>query len=164
MADEFVPSAPARPPPDTPPKRPNGRAAAEKRSQRTLARVDLLNSVCWLHMDACWMLGLTNGAYLFAALTILTGFLTFKYIRRDITTMFVTLAINAWALMNASWMASELMKEPELLVAAKTFFAAGDLCLAGALLSAKSKGEVISAVFERFRRLRFSVREKNEAK
>jgi hypothetical protein len=122
---------------------------------RALARVDLLNSICWLHMDACWMLGWSAGAYVLATLTILTGFLTFRYVRRDITTIFVTMAINAWALMNASWMCSELAKEPALLIAAKTFFIAGDLCLVGALLSAKSRGEVVSAVFDRFRRLRF---------
>lgn len=127
----------------------------KQRRERRLTNVETLNTVFWLHMDACWMAGFARPAYVFAALTVLTGFISLRYVKKDVALIFVTLALNAWALMNSTWMVSELAKEPELLVAAKTLFVVGDLCLVGAFFFAKVRSEVVSLVLGRFRRLRF---------
>jgi len=75
--------------------------------------VDPLNSVTWFTMDAFWMCKLEWPAYVFTAMTVVTGFwLLILGWRQKRGVLLADLGLNCWIAMNAVWLVSDLSGRP----------------------------------------------------
>lgn len=121
-----------------------------------LVVIETLSSVCWFIMDASWMFGLPTAAMIFAALTIATNILVFRWAERSSSYLLVTAAMTFWASMNVCWMLNDIKVWSGGLTFAAIFFGLGALSLASAFIAAKRNREAIDVIIARFRRLRVS--------
>lgn len=111
--------------------------------------LDTVNSVSWFLMDAFWMLQVKEASIALIFPTLLTG-IFLVYIEKRTSVTFINLAIMSWICMNVSWMFSESLQMPNLILLAKAFLALG-LCFIGiSVLVSKN----ISDTFSHFRRFR----------
>lgn len=119
-----------------------------------LSRTDLALSICWMGVDAGWMLKWNLLALAFIVPTLLLAALTFYYTERELDAMCVTAAMASWAVMSCAWFAGDV-----------GWWAAGQavatVCLAicvGTLLFVgarhKLARETARSALDRFRRLR----------
>ena len=106
---------------------------AECDEPRSFAKrvVDPLNSIAWFLMDALWMCKLAWSAYLFAALTIVTGvWLLVLGWRRKSGLLFADLGLNCWIAMNTVWLVADLNGQPTPLEVAVPLAVVGAIFLA----------------------------------
>ncbi|HVK17980.1 MAG TPA: hypothetical protein VM533_13610, partial [Fimbriiglobus sp.] len=67
------------------------------------------NSITWFLMDALWMCKLAWPAYIFAALTVVTGvWLLVLGWRQRRGLLFADLGLNCWIAMNTVWLVADL--------------------------------------------------------
>jgi hypothetical protein len=111
--------------------------------------LDTVNSLTWFLMDAFWMLGTPNIAFIFVLPTLLSG-LGLLYIEKRRTVFWINLSINCWIWMNTLWMMSDLLQNPEMLLVARGVFALGLLFIIFAVKSSDNLRETFSH-FRRFR-------------
>ncbi|MBN9520997.1 hypothetical protein J0H58_21155 [bacterium] len=75
--------------------------------------VDPVNSFTWFAMDALWMCKLAWPAYVFVALTVVTGvWLLVLGWRQKRGLLFADLGLNCWIAMNAVWLVADLNGHP----------------------------------------------------
>lgn len=110
--------------------------------------VDPVNSFTWFAMDALWMCKLAWPAYVFVALTAITGLaLLVLGWRQKRGLLFADLGLNCWVAMNAVWLVADLNGHPTPLGAAVPLAVVGAAFLA------------VAAWYEQdFRRVRISGR------
>jgi len=118
--------------------------------EKGLSLWDTISSVLWLLMDAvlaaqCLMLPTTVAALV-----------TFRYTERSAAAYAITGAMNAWLLMNISWMLSEFHTVQAMLTASRWLFATGVVLLLTAFGVTRSARETFASVLTRFRRFRIS--------
>lgn len=132
-----------------------------KDTQAKLVVIETLSSVSWFVMDASWMFGLSTAAIVFAALTIATNLLVFRWAERSASYLLVTVAMTFWASMNVCWMLDDIKVWQGGLTFAAIFFGLGALSLITAFIAAKGNREALDAIIARFRRLRVSRSQSN---
>lgn len=123
-----------------------------------LARADLALSICWIGLDASWMLKLNALALFFVPLTLACSVLTFVYTEKETDALCVTAAMTAWALMCCTWFVSDVGYWAGGLAVAK-----GCLLLCLGLLAfvgfrSRMAKETAIAALARFKRLRLQRR------
>lgn len=95
--------------------------------------VDPLNSFAWFTMDALWMCRLEWPAYVFAALTVVTGiWLLALGWREGRGVLFADLGLNCWIAMNTVWLVADLNGHPTPLLFAGTVAILGAVFIAAA--------------------------------
>lgn len=114
--------------------------------------LELVSSLFWFLMDASWMFELNSLALIFVFPTVVTGALL-VLLEKNPSFRWVNLAVLFWMIMNAGWLASEILGDPDLLIASKVSFVLGVLSLFQAVRLQKSqKGlALLLAHFRRFR-------------
>jgi hypothetical protein len=116
--------------------------------------VETVGAICWLAMDATWMLGWRPVATLLAVPCLVAQLLLFRFTPRTTVAMAVTGSVTGWLGMNITWMLGDLWLLSGLLVAARC------LCVTatGLLILAFSRSEwrphAQARLFAGFRRLR----------
>jgi len=118
---------------------------------------ETVGSVCWLAMDAAWMLSWRGAATLLAALCLLAHLLLFRFTPRSVVAMAVTASMCCWVGMNAAWMLSDMWTIPGLLVVAKLACVTATALLIVALSRSRWRPEAQALLFAGFRRLRVAV-------
>jgi hypothetical protein len=92
--------------------------------------VDPFNSITWFLMDALWMCKLAWPAYVFAALTVVTGlWLLILGWRQKRGLLLADLGLNCWIAMNVVWMVADLNGHPTPLGVAVPLAVVGALFL-----------------------------------
>ena len=81
-------------------------AQPESPSLLTREGIDIINSICWLFMDALWMFDLPKAGLMFGIPTLLTG-LMLLFRERNRSANWINLATNCWIVMNVLWMMSD---------------------------------------------------------
>ena len=109
------------------------------------AGIDVLNSVCWLLMDAFWMFGLPKIGVYFAVPTLLTGFMLFKRERQQ-SSYWNHLSTHCWILMNLLWMLSDTYPAQEAiyLKSAKCFLVLGMMFVGTGMVKTGNVSEAIA--------------------
>ncbi|MBC7397331.1 MAG: hypothetical protein H7333_07795 [Bdellovibrionales bacterium] len=117
------------------------------------AGIDVLNSLCWLLMDAFWMFGLPKIGIFFGLPTLLTGFILFKR-ERGPSGCWNHLATHCWILMNMLWMVSDTYHDYEAvsLKAAKLFLMMGMFFVVRGMQKTGNLSEAI-AHYKRYKEL-----------
>src|SRR5262245_59972492 len=90
--------------------------------------VETAGSVCWLAMDAAWMLGWRPLATLLVVPCLVAHALLFRFTPRTVVAIAVTASMNCWLGMNAAWMLGDVWTIASMLFVAKL------LCLAATIL------------------------------
>jgi hypothetical protein len=105
--------------------------APKKSPYFTRRKIDVINSISWLLMDAFWMFALPKAGLFFALPAIMTGwFLFFRDRRRS--ALWTNVSTNCWITMNVLWMLSDSYPAHEFgfLTAAKVALFIGMICVA----------------------------------
>jgi hypothetical protein len=123
--------------------------------ERTLI-VETVGSVCWLAMDAGWMLGWRAAATALIAPCLLAHLLLFRSTPRTVVAVTVTASMNGWLAMNAAWMLGDIWAVPALLAAAKVLCATATALLVVAFSRSRWRPEARLLLFAGFRRLRLA--------
>jgi hypothetical protein len=122
--------------------------------------VETVGSVCWLAMDAGWMLGWRAVATVLVVPCLAAHALLFRFTPRTAVAVAVTASMNCWLGMNAAWMLGDVWAAPSLLVVAKLFCAAATLLLVVAFSRSRWRPEARLLLFAGFRRLRLAFQER----
>ena len=117
---------------------------------------ETVGSVCWLAMDAAWMLNWRAAATLLAAPSVLAHLLLFRFTPRTAVALAVTASMFCWVGMNAAWMLGDLWTVPALLGGAKLFCATATALLLFAFSKSRWRPEARALLFAGFRRLRLA--------
>lgn len=115
---------------------------------------ETVGSVCWLAMDAAWMLNWRAAATLLAASCLLAHLLLFRFAPRSVVALAVTASMFCWVGMNATWMLGDMWTVPPLLAVARIFCAAATALLVFAFSQSRWRPEARALLFAGFRRLR----------
>lgn len=115
---------------------------------------ETVGSVCWLAMDAAWMLNWRAAATLLAAPCVLAHLLLFRFTPRTAVAMAVTASMFCWVGMNAAWMLGDMWTVPALLSGAKLLCANATALLVFAFSKSRWRPEAQALLFAGFRRLR----------
>lgn len=118
--------------------------------------VETVGSVCWLAMDAAWMLSWRAAATLLAVPCVLAHVLLFRFTPRSAVAMAVTASMFCWVGMNAAWMLGDTWNAPPLLTVAKLFCATATALLIVAFSRSRWRPEAQALLFAGFRRLRLA--------
>ena len=92
-------------------------------------KFELMNSVSWLCLDACWMFSLKPLCFTLIFPTVITGLILFVGVK-TISLKLANLGILSWSVMNIFWMCSEFFEMKSLL-----YLAYGCFFLGSALIS-----------------------------
>jgi len=130
-------------------------AGNDAADERTLV-VETVGSVCWLAMDAAWMLGWRAAATALIVPCVLAHLLLFRFAPRTIVAMTVTASMNCWLGMNAVWMLGDIWALPCLLAVAKALCGAATTLLIIAFSQSRWRPEARLLLFAGFRRLRLA--------
>jgi len=118
--------------------------------------VETVGSVCWLAMDAAWMLGWRAAATLLAVPCVLAHLLLFRFTSRTVVAIAVTGSMFCWVGMNAAWMLGDVWNVTALLTIAKLFCLTATALLIVAFSKSRWRPEARALLFAGFRRLRVS--------
>jgi len=129
-------------------------AAASITPDERMMVVETVGSVCWLAMDAAWMLNWRVAATLLAAPCLLAHLLLFRFTPRTAVAMAVTASMFCWVGMNGAWMLGDMWNVPTLLAAAKLFCVTATALLVFAFSKSRWRPEAQALLFAGFRRLR----------
>lgn len=119
-----------------------------------LAFSETVGSILWFFMDAAWMFEISFLAKVLITPTVLVNLSGFRYTERKLTGFFVTVAMNAWLIMNIFWMVSDLNKVDSLLIVARVMFIVGIGFLIAAIAKTGLDYQLLLEMLSRFRRLR----------
>jgi hypothetical protein len=117
---------------------------------------ETVGSICWLAMDAAWMLGWRAAATVLIVPCLLGHLLLFRYTPRTLVAITVTASMNCWLAMNAAWMLGDLWAVAYLLAVAKFFCLTATALLALAFSQSRWRPEARQLLFAGFRRLRLA--------
>jgi hypothetical protein len=115
---------------------------------------ETVGSVCWLAMDAAWMLGWRAAATALVVPCLVAHLLLFRYTHRTLVALTVTASMNCWLAMNAAWMLGDIWAVAGLLAAAKLLCGAATALLIVAFSQSRWRPEARLLLFAGFRRLR----------
>ena len=121
--------------------------------------VETLGAVCWLAMDAGWMLGWRLFATILVLPCLVAHALLFRCTPRTIVALAVTASMTCWLGMNAAWMLADLWAVPGLLVVAKVVCVVATALLMLAFSKSRWRPEARLLLFAGFRRLRLAFQE-----
>ena len=121
---------------------------------------ETMGSLCWLAMDAAWMLQWRTLATILVVPSVVAHLWLFRRGSTSLVTVCVTASLNCWLGMNALWMLSDLWSRPPLLMAAKVFSALAAALIVVAFFASQGRPEARSLVFRGFRRIRVAFGDK----
>lgn len=119
-----------------------------------LAVVETVGAVCWLAMDATWMLGWRAAATVLVLPCLAAHLLLFRFTPRTFIAMVVTGSMTGWLTMNAAWMLGDMWSVAGFLVLARCLCAIAAALLIVAFSKSHWRPEAQSLFFAGFRRLR----------
>jgi hypothetical protein len=122
--------------------------------------VETVGSVCWLAMDAAWMLGWRPLATLLVVPCVVGHLLLFRFGPRSAAAIAVTASMNCWLGMNAAWMLADVWAIAPLLAVAKLLCLAATILLVVAFSNSRWRPEAGRRLFAGFRRLRLAFQER----
>lgn len=115
----------------------------------TKDRIEFLNTLLWLFMDACWMLEFFNTALVLGVPVVVSG-VFIPFLEKNPATRRIDIAVLAWIMMNATWLYSDILKMPDLLLLSRFFFGVSLFFIFSSIRHNKSL-KVILPAFKRFR-------------
>jgi hypothetical protein len=122
--------------------------------------VETVGSVCWLAMDAGWMLGWRGVATALVVPCLAAHLLLFRFTHRTIVAMAVTASMNCWLGMNAAWMLGDIWSIANLLALAKILCVAATVLLILAFSKSRWRPDARLLLFAGFRRLRLAFQDR----
>ena len=122
--------------------------------------VETMGSLCWLAMDAAWMLQWRFLATILVVPSLVAHLWLFRRGSTGLVTFCVTASLNCWLGMNALWLLSDLWDRPALLIAAKVFSALAVAFIIVAFFASHGRPAARSLVFGGFRRVRVTFGDK----
>ncbi len=124
---------------------------------------ETVGSVCWLAMDAAWMLGWHAAATALVVPGVLAHLLLFRWLPRTVVAFAVSASMACWLGMNAAWMLSEIWALPALLVTAKVLCGTATGLLLLAFSQSRWRPAARMRLFAGFRRLRVAFQPRPKA-
>ena len=131
-------------------------AAANISPDERMMVVETVGSVCWLAMDAAWMLGWRAAATLLVVPCVLAHLVLFRFTPRTVVAIAVTASMFCWVGMNAAWMLGDVWNVTALLTIAKLFCLTATTLLIVAFSKSRWRPEARALLFAGFRRLRLT--------
>jgi hypothetical protein len=128
----------------------------DRAADSRLAVVETIGAVCWLAMDATWMLGWRAAATLLVVPCLVAHLLLFRFTPRSFIAVVVTGSMTGWLTMNAAWMLGDMWAVGGFLVLAKCLCATASALLIVAFSKSHWRPEAQALFFAGFRRLRVS--------
>jgi hypothetical protein len=116
--------------------------------------VETVGAICWLAMDAAWMLGWRPVATFLALPCLVAQLLLFRFTQRTVVGMAVTGSVTGWLGMNITWMLGDIWLMPRLLVASRVFCMTATALLLLAFSKSEWRPHAQARLFAGFRRLR----------
>ena len=130
------------------------REGAERDSRELVT--ETVGSICWLAMDAAWMLGWRAAATALIAPCLAAHLLLFRFAPRTVVGVAVTTSMNCWLAMNAVWMLGDIWAVASLLAVAKLLCVSATALLIVAFSQSRWRPEARLLLFAGFRRLRLT--------
>jgi len=131
-------------------------AAEQATADSRMMVAETVGSVCWLAMDAAWMLNWRAAATALAVPCLVAHLLLFRFTQHTLVALAVTASMNCWLAMNAAWMLGDIWVIATLLAVAKLFCGTATALLMVAFSQSRWRPEARLLLFAGFRRLRLA--------